>query len=144
MLNRKFWIVEVMLAPQGVSKLKKSCLNPHWHEGWYFDLLVLFGSDFVSWIFIKSSQTFLDVKIDINRVNLTPCQAHWSFYCIHCSCQWSLKPQKFLIVLSNLCRHVGETSKIKVRCGEWDTESVSERYEHQERAARNISIHPGF
>ena len=38
-------------------------LNPNWHEGRYFYLLVLFGSDFV--------HTFFDVKIDINRVNLT-------------------------------------------------------------------------
>ena len=36
----------------------------------------LFGSDFVSWIFVKNFQTLLEVKIDINRVNLTPCQAH--------------------------------------------------------------------
>ena len=28
--------------------------NPNWHEGWYFYLLVLFGSDFVR-IFIKNS-----------------------------------------------------------------------------------------
>ena len=48
------------------------------------------------------------------------------------------------MVSSNSCRRVGEASKIKVRCGEWDTESVSEHYEHQERAARIISIHPGF
>ena len=48
------------------------------------------------------------------------------------------------MVSSNSCRRVGEASKIKVRCGEWDTESVSEQYEHQERAARNISTHPGF
>ena len=33
-------------------------VNPNWHEGWYFYLLVLFGSDFVSWIFIKNFQTF--------------------------------------------------------------------------------------
>ena len=35
-------------------------------------LLVLFGSDFVNWIFIKNFQKNLEVKIDINRVNLTP------------------------------------------------------------------------
>ena len=33
-------------------------VNPNWHEGWYFYLLVLFGSDFVSRIFIKNFQTF--------------------------------------------------------------------------------------
>ena len=31
----------------------------------------LFGSDFVSWIFTKNFHTFLEVKIDINRINLT-------------------------------------------------------------------------
>ena len=51
--------------------------NPNWHEGGYCYLLVLFGSDFVSWILIKKFKTFLEVKIDINLVNLTPCQAHW-------------------------------------------------------------------
>ena len=45
-------------------------------EGTFYPL-VLFGPDFVSWIFIKNSRKILEVKIDINRVNLTPCQAHW-------------------------------------------------------------------
>ena len=40
-----------------------------------FTPLVILGLDFVSWIWIKNFQTFLEVKIDINRVNLTPCQA---------------------------------------------------------------------
>ena len=33
---------------------------------------------------------------------------------------------------------------IKVRCGEWDTEGVTEEFDHQERNAKNILIHPGF
>ena len=33
----------------------------------------IFSADF----FIKNFQTFLEVKIDTNRVNLTPCQADW-------------------------------------------------------------------
>ena len=41
-----------------------------------FTSLMIFGLDFVSWIFIKNFQTFLEVKIDINWDNLTPCQAH--------------------------------------------------------------------
>ena len=41
-------------------------VNPNWHEGWYFYLLVIFGSNFASWIFIKNFQTFLEVKIEIN------------------------------------------------------------------------------
>ena len=42
-----------------------------------FTPLIIFGLDFVSWIFIKNFQTFLEVKIEINQDNLTPCQAHW-------------------------------------------------------------------
>ena len=34
-----------------------------------FHPLLHFGSDFVSWIFITNLKTFLEVKIDINRVN---------------------------------------------------------------------------
>ena len=45
--------------------------NPIRHEGWYFYLLVIFGSDFVRWFFIKTFQTF-EVIIDINRDILTP------------------------------------------------------------------------
>ena len=33
--------------------------NPDWHEAGHFPPLVLFGSDFFSWIFIKNFQTFL-------------------------------------------------------------------------------------
>ena len=42
-----------------------------------FTSLIILGLDFVSWIFIKNFQTFLEVKIEINWDNLTPCQAHW-------------------------------------------------------------------
>ena len=44
-----------------------------------FNPLVLFESYFVCWVLIKNFQTFLEVKIDINWFNLTPCQAHWVF-----------------------------------------------------------------
>jgi len=37
-----------------------------------------------------------------------------------------------------------EIYNIKVRCGEWDTEGVTEEFDHQERTAQNIIIHPGF
>ena len=37
-----------------------------------------------------------------------------------------------------------EMYDIKVRCGEWDTEGESEEFDHQERNAKNILIHPGF
>ena len=42
-----------------------------------FTPLMIFGLDFVSWIFDKNFQTFLELKIEINRDNLTPCQAQW-------------------------------------------------------------------
>ena len=38
-------------------------LNPNWHEGWYFYLLVIFWSDFVSWFLIETFQTFLRWKL---------------------------------------------------------------------------------
>ena len=57
-----------------------------------------------SWIFIKNFQTFLEVKIDINPVYLTPFWAHWvlrkmhlggakdqHFSYFHSSCQWGLR-----------------------------------------------------
>ena len=50
----------------------KSRLNPNWHKGVYFYPLVVFGLNFVSRIWWKLSKLFLEVKIDINWVNLTP------------------------------------------------------------------------
>ena len=38
-------------------------LNHIWPQGWYFYLFVLFGSDFVSWIFIKKFITSWRWKI---------------------------------------------------------------------------------
>ena len=60
-----------------------------------FHPLVLFGLDFVSWIFIKNFQTFLEVKIDINilpvielyeKMPLGGAKAE-HFSCFHSSCQ---------------------------------------------------------
>ena len=51
--------------------------NPNWHETRQIYHLITFELDFVSWIFIKNFQRFLEVKIEINRDNLTPCQANW-------------------------------------------------------------------
>ena len=65
------WII----ACSGVLILPK-VFNPNWHEAGHFSTSVVFGSDFVCWTFTKKFQT-LEVKIDINRVNLTPWQAHW-------------------------------------------------------------------
>ena len=68
-----------------------------------FTPLIIFVLDFVSWIFIKNFQTFLEAKIEINWDNLTPCQAHWvllnlllggakdeHFSYFHSSCQLGL------------------------------------------------------
>ena len=49
---------------------------PIWHGRGYFYPLDLFGSDFVNVFFFVNFQTFMDVKIDINRIILTPCPAH--------------------------------------------------------------------
>ena len=68
-------------------------LDPNWHEGWYFYLLALFGSDFVSWIFIKNS------TIDSNRVNLTPC---------HCQAHWVLKVASKMSIFLAFIAHANE------------------------------------
>ena len=46
-------------------------LNPNWHEGRYFSLLVLLDQ-ILSAEFLSKFPNFLEVKIDINWVNLTP------------------------------------------------------------------------
>ena len=51
-------------------------LNPVWHGTGHFYPFVFVRSNFVSWIFFKSFQTLLEVKIEINRIILTPCPAH--------------------------------------------------------------------
>ena len=58
----------------------KNFLNPNWHEEGYFPCLVLFGSDLSAEYISKMSEPFLEVKNDINWVNLTSCQAHWVIY----------------------------------------------------------------
>ena len=54
-----------------------SYFNPNWHEGDTFISLSfldqIFSAEFNSKLFIKKFQTFLEVEIDINQVNLTPC-----------------------------------------------------------------------
>ena len=62
-----------MTAPKIHSSVCISLENVVEARPWAFYLLVLFGLDFVSCIFIKNFQTFLEVKADINRVNLTSC-----------------------------------------------------------------------
>ena len=38
-------------------------LNPNWHEGEYFYLVFIFGSDFVSWIFIENFQSYSGLSL---------------------------------------------------------------------------------
>lgn len=35
-------------------------------------------------------------------------------------------------------------SQLKIRAGEWDTQTTKERLQHQERDVRKVVIHPGF
>ena len=52
--------------------------NPNRYEGWYFYLLVIF-SDFVSWFFIKSFQTFWRWKLTSIGLFWNPAQLIESF-----------------------------------------------------------------
>ena len=38
----------------------------------------------------------------------------------------------------------GEPGKLKVRCGEWDTQNQTEPRAHQDRTVENVDIHPEF
>ena len=60
-----------------VKSILTFLVNPIWHGRGYFYPHVIFGSDFISWFFFKKFQTFLKVKIETNRVILTPYPAHW-------------------------------------------------------------------
>ena len=63
----------------GRVTIGKALFNPNWHEGWYFYILVLFGSYFVSCFVFKDFQTLLEVKMYSNRVDLKSCWANWVF-----------------------------------------------------------------
>ena len=52
-------------------------VNPNWHEGGHFPPPCPFWIRFCQLNFYQKFPIFLEVKIDINRVNLTPRQAHW-------------------------------------------------------------------
>jgi hypothetical protein len=65
--------------------------------------------------FSKNSQTVLEVKIDIDCINLTPCQAHWvlenmplggakdeHFSCFHSSCQLGLTVWESFMAIKKL------------------------------------------
>ena len=51
-----------------VKKKPIRLINPNWREAGHFYPPCNFGI---------GQLTFLEVKIEINPVNLTPCQAHW-------------------------------------------------------------------
>ena len=81
MIQRGYDNVFVLSGGLRVAKIKvRSCfylIGPNWHEGSYFYLLVFFLDQILSTDFsFKKFLTFLEVKIDINWVNLTPWQAH--------------------------------------------------------------------
>ena len=69
--------------------------------------LIILGLDFISWICIKSFQTILEVKIDINLVNLIPCQAHWVLKKLP---QVAFKMSIFFVFWANACK--GQLKKI--------------------------------
>ena len=70
-----FWMMGCRKFQPETSNPDFSTINPIWHEGWYFYLLIRFGSDFVSWLFYQKFPNFVEVKIDINSVKLAPSQA---------------------------------------------------------------------
>ena len=77
--NQKSWIFQQLYGFQRISvnsSLLVSLTLIGMRQGG-FTPLIIFGLDFVSWIFIKNFQTVLEVKIEINWDNLKPCQAHW-------------------------------------------------------------------
>ena len=59
---------------QNKSEVSSARLNPNWHEKGRIQLFIIFEFGFVSQIFIKKFKTFLEVKIEINRDNLSPFQ----------------------------------------------------------------------
>ena len=109
-----------------------------------FTPLVILGLDFVSWIYIKNFQTFLEVKIDINWVNLTPCQAPWvlwnlllggakdeHFFCSLSSCQLGSRRCGVHLCQKNKCKslsaiwslsswHFSPNKKWKIDFIRWD------------------------
>ena len=50
----------------------------------------------------------------------------------------------FVITAAHCFNSSTASSDITVRCGDWDTLSDNELYQHQELAVQKIIIHPGF
>ena len=70
------FVITILRKKKYFSDGLNQLLNPVWHGTGHFYLYVFVRSDFVSLIFFKNFQTLLKVKIEINRVILTPCPAH--------------------------------------------------------------------
>ena len=51
-----------------------------------------------------------------------------------------MQVRNFVFFYSDIVDH----SKVKVRCGEWDTQQQIEPQKHVDRFAKHISIHPAF
>ena len=91
------------------SQNSLSC-NPYWHEGGHFYIFVLFGSDFVSWIFITIFQSLWRQKLTSIGLIWHPAKLIESYKkcyakdehssCFHSSCQWGLNHHQFP---TNLC-----------------------------------------
>lgn len=60
-----------------------------------------------------------------------------------CFCSGTLIHPSVVITGAH-CLAKTQVDKIKVRAGEWDTQTTKERFPHQERLARDMVIHPDF
>jgi kallikrein len=49
---------------------------------------------------------------------------------------------QFSKIFDLTCRN--DVAELKVRCGEWDTQTTSEPYPHQDRAVKALRIHPEY
>jgi len=56
----------------------------------------------------------------------------------------SLIAPGILLTAAHVVNDIVDHSKVKVRCGEWDTQQQIEPQKHVDRFAKHISIHPGF